>query len=356
MVVNKPRQVTGTCPFLRADEEGDSNICLAHPEAPKWITPRYVKSFCLTTRPFACSRFVHADPELQRAYLRRLARGLPEKSPEGDVAQIAWDVFTEPNVRHARKEIKHLKSQRAGVSPARAQRHNTPSHRRSSKPNDGDEFVQGSGLTDAVRVPAIVATPPPTVRAEGERAEVIAVPELREGNPFQRDAADEGVASQELHVNPIASTARTESLLSSDIEAVPPGSTLRTAIREVATFSNRCRLPYIGTTPCTRQVQACALRNISGAPGMRVRWSRTRSGEENNPTTTRSVGRSARVRTNMSGVERYPACFVMISGPASVSTNVSSALAPVIDGFQAKACPTSIWSCVRGVATTSRVA
>jgi hypothetical protein len=47
---------------------------------------------------------------------------------------------------------------------------------------------------------------------------------------------------------------------------------------------------------------------------------------------------------------------VTSSGPASVSTKVSSAFAPVTDGFQANAMPGSISTSVWGVAITSREA
>ena len=40
--------------------------------------------------------------------------------------------------------------------------------------------------------------------------------------------------------------------------------------------------------------------------------------------------------------------------PSPVSTNVSSAFAPVIDGFHAKAWPVSIGTSVCGVAISSR--
>ena len=51
------------------------------------------------------------------------------------------------------------------------------------------------------------------------------------------------------------------------------------------------------------------------------------------------------------GEGRAPAT---IWGPASVSTNVSSAFAPVTDGFQAKAWPGSITWSLSGVAISSR--
>jgi hypothetical protein len=48
--------------------------------------------------------------------------------------------------------------------------------------------------------------------------------------------------------------------------------------------------------------------------------------------------------------------WVITSGPASVRTKVSSALAPVMEGFQAKACPARISCAVAWVAMISREA
>jgi hypothetical protein len=213
--VTKQTRGTGSCPFLETDEEGHRHDCVSHPGSPEPITPRHVDSFCRNERPFACPRFVGADPGLLRAYLRQLAyrrtANVTKDRDDKETAASAASSRLGPRIGAGQTTL-----DQPGVAPTAPHRQIETSRPPAPQPSSGHESIDDVGPTGNGRIPE-TTTVPVHDHVEIEHARVGAVREAS----IQGDAGGDTVPSRESEVDPIAATPRTESSLQTGIEVVP---------------------------------------------------------------------------------------------------------------------------------------